>query len=436
MNEVVVASAGCTPDVQNSVKTSIQYTLGSVAKSKVSTSTLATSPLASPVSIEKLMQIISEEIGIPVGGLSDTACFADLGVDSLLSLSISSRIRDELVLECHSGIFHTHQTVQELKKYFQNQDHAQVDICQTPLSGSLSASSRPSTIPQENIDEVTPTGSLSTSTSSSPQLSVSSAISSRLPSATSVLLHGNPRTSPIVLFLFPDGSGSATSYTAIPSLGPNTAMIGLNSPFLKDTDTFGNTTIEELTGFYLEEVRRRQPRGPYYLAGWSAGGVCAFAAAKILLSQGSEVAALVAIDSPFPDKLSQFPPYLYKFFSENGIFGPNPAKWLLKHLSAVAIALSKYRATPFPPDNIPKSLLIWCEDGIAKEIGCRPSKEDDEPWEATALLDGKSDLGPNGWDLLLGPNLRIETLPNCNHFSMMKGTSAKRLGEILKTAIC
>jgi pyochelin synthetase len=51
---------------------------------------------------------------------------------------------------------------------------------------------------------------------------------------------------------------------------------------------------------YLAAIRQRQPQGPYYLGGWSMGGVIAYACAQALLQQGQSVAALWLLDCPAP----------------------------------------------------------------------------------------------------------------------------------------
>lgn len=51
---------------------------------------------------------------------------------------------------------------------------------------------------------------------------------------------------------------------------------------------------------YLAAIRTRQPQGPYYLGGWSMGGVIAYACAQALIKQGAQVAALWLLDSPAP----------------------------------------------------------------------------------------------------------------------------------------
>jgi thioesterase domain-containing protein len=47
---------------------------------------------------------------------------------------------------------------------------------------------------------------------------------------------------------------------------------------------------------YLNALRRHQPQGPYFLAGWSFGGLVAYEMARYLREQGETVALLAVID--------------------------------------------------------------------------------------------------------------------------------------------
>jgi thioesterase domain-containing protein len=59
-------------------------------------------------------------------------------------------------------------------------------------------------------------------------------------------------------------------------------------------------TIEEMAADYLEAIRSVQPEGPYYLGGWSFGGIVAFEMAQKLHSWGEQVALLALIDTQAP----------------------------------------------------------------------------------------------------------------------------------------
>jgi amino acid adenylation domain-containing protein len=68
------------------------------------------------------------------------------------------------------------------------------------------------------------------------------------------------------------------------------------------------TRIEDMAAYYIEALRRVQPSGPYYLGGWSFGGLVAFEMAQQLLSSGHQVALLAILDTlaPVPGNTPSF----------------------------------------------------------------------------------------------------------------------------------
>lgn len=82
------------------------------------TPTVDDSGLSSKVNFKKALDIISEESGVAVDELTDDTNFGDSGVDSLLSLVIVSRFRDELELDIpHESLFLECPTVADLKQF-------------------------------------------------------------------------------------------------------------------------------------------------------------------------------------------------------------------------------------------------------------------------------------------------------------------------------
>ena len=67
---------------------------------------------------EQALQILSEESGIATGDLTDDMNFADSGLDSLLSLVIVGRFRDELEMDIpHESLFLDFPTMADLKRF-------------------------------------------------------------------------------------------------------------------------------------------------------------------------------------------------------------------------------------------------------------------------------------------------------------------------------
>jgi len=59
-------------------------------------------------------------------------------------------------------------------------------------------------------------------------------------------------------------------------------------------------SVEEAARYYLDEIRKVQTHGPYYLGGYCFGGAVAFEMARMLEQSGEPVASLILIDSYNP----------------------------------------------------------------------------------------------------------------------------------------
>ncbi|ARV58896.1 hypothetical protein BZZ01_09855 [Nostocales cyanobacterium HT-58-2] len=79
-------------------------------------------------------------------------------------------------------------------------------------------------------------------------------------------------------------------------LGPEQPFYGLQALGLKEAQE-PLSQIEDIAAYYIETLRTVQPQGPYYLGGWSFGGIVAFEMAQQLEKQNCQVACLILIDS-------------------------------------------------------------------------------------------------------------------------------------------
>jgi thioesterase domain-containing protein/acyl carrier protein len=84
-------------------------------------------------------------------------------------------------------------------------------------------------------------------------------------------------------------------------LDPEQPFYGLRARGVDDL-VEPHESVEAMAAEYLEEIRRVQPHGPYYLSGGCVGGVVAFELAQQLRAAGEEVATLVLIDSNYPTR--------------------------------------------------------------------------------------------------------------------------------------
>ncbi|KAK9674918.1 hypothetical protein K7432_016790 [Basidiobolus ranarum] len=92
--------------------------------------------------------------------------------------------------------------------------------------------------------------------------------------------------------------GLSWSYISLSKhLGSKQPIYGLQARGFNDNEPLPET-IEAMALDYLDQIRKIQPTGPYYLLGWSFGGSIAHCIA-ILLQQQNEIVALLALmDSP------------------------------------------------------------------------------------------------------------------------------------------
>ncbi|KAJ4178461.1 fusarubin cluster-polyketide synthase [Fusarium falciforme] len=76
-----------------------------------------------PSRIATALLIIAEESGIDVADLTDGTNFSDVGIDSLLGLTISARFREELDVDLDfNALFFDHPTVKDLKMFLMGPD--------------------------------------------------------------------------------------------------------------------------------------------------------------------------------------------------------------------------------------------------------------------------------------------------------------------------
>jgi thioesterase domain-containing protein/acyl carrier protein len=77
------------------------------------------------------------------------------------------------------------------------------------------------------------------------------------------------------------------------------------------------TSLEDIAAHYIQAIQIIQPTGPYYIGGWSLGGVIAFEMAQQLSGSGQEIALLALMDSYTPQVIDQVSDQRKRVFSQN-----------------------------------------------------------------------------------------------------------------------
>lgn len=396
--------------LQNFISLDRSPSLPSGSSSQDDTDVL-TAELVSEPDTDRLVDIIrstiSGETGVPIGDLTVTVRLSELGIDSLLALTTMSKLSEALDIEVPRSLFVENDTLYDLERAL-DMTIKRRNVKIYPNAAKLQA-----------IEQV-------------------NAIDSA-PYATSVLLQGNSKAAAKKLFLFPDGSGSATSYSSLTRVSPNVAVYGLNCPWMKTPQDIA-VPLEQLTAKYLLEIRRRQSHGPYYLGGWSAGGILAYEAAQQLSLAGESTERLILIDSPNPIGLENPPQRMYDFFDSLGIFGEGgkpPPSWLRLHFDTFIRLLDDYKVKDFAGKGM-ETHMVYARDGICKlPTDPRPEIHPNDPREMLWLLNNRTDFSGSGWCELVGKeNMKITVLDNVNHFTMVEpGPEISKLSAFIRRAM-
>lgn len=417
-----------------------------------------TESTASTISIDSALTIICEESGIPLTEMKDDTAFAKMGVDSLLTLMIASRFREDFELDLDHSFFVDYPTVGALKRYFSGggrtpgsskdyvvvETHKDIDVSMAAaiqIKAVEPAKGVQSKAASKHVKDIAEAPGLTiTQTLNSIQNNVAAASKPQAKS-TLIVLQGMPKKAKKILFLFPDGCGSASSYGQIPKVHPDVAIFGLNCPYMKNPEDMTGT-LEDMAGILLAEVRRRQPYGPYCFGGWSAGGILAYSAAQQLHEIGETVDRLILIDSPCPvNGFERLPVRFIEYCDSIHLFGEYESSglppWLLPHFAGINEILHAYKAVPFPGLKGPTTHMIWACDAVDKYLPFTQKFKviPSDPDDIVFLISDRTDFGTNGWHHLVGDDIVIEVSKGSNHFTIMTGAHAEFLAQFLRNAL-
>jgi 3-oxoacyl-(acyl-carrier-protein) synthase/thioesterase domain-containing protein/acyl carrier protein len=113
------------------------------------------------------------------------------------------------------------------------------------------------------------------------------------------LKSGDP-TAP--LFMIHPIEGTVFSYETLARIIPSKrALFGIQANACKTK----NPTMEEIAASYIQEIKKIQSKGPYWLFGASFGGIVAFEIAQELHKQGDSIALLAIVDALNPTEVKK-----------------------------------------------------------------------------------------------------------------------------------
>jgi len=206
-------------------------------------------------------------------------------------------------------------------------------------------------------------------------------------------------------------------------------------------------TLEEMAADYIQEIRKLQPVGPYYLLGWSFGGLVAHAIASHLQRQGEDVALLALLDS-YPAKqeaLRAVPGDQEIFATLLQLLSHKPQQAcdllfeMLAHNPAVSLSLSDIWNLLRRDDALPSSLEEHHLEGIFKVLKNNLNLarnfiprvfEGDILFVAATLSPHSVSRLPELWKPYVSGQIKIYEVA-CAHENMMQSESLTEIGRIL-----
>jgi amino acid adenylation domain-containing protein len=255
------------------------------------------------------------------------------------------------------------------------------------------------------------------------------------------------------VFLIPGGWGAEIEFLVYAQLkqhlGADLPIYGLKARGSERGEA-PHKTVREMVVDYVDEIRTRQPRGPYLLVGECIGGVIAYEMARRLEELGEKVGLLALLDTERPNKAS-----LRQFCAEERAklrqrrWEVRVAQPLREHMARLAQLplggklgyiwqrtirkchrTAPTDASPTPLDTR-KALAHYPRLLMAHPIGKYEGK-------LTLLIDETShnSLGQLGWDKTDHGPIEIHVLPG-NHLSYIRenaATAAAKLRELIDRA--
>jgi thioesterase domain-containing protein len=227
------------------------------------------------------------------------------------------------------------------------------------------------------------------------------------------------------------------------AMGESQPFYGLQARGL-DGMTPPHDTVEAMATAYLEEVRARQPEGPYALGGYSGGGVVALEMARMLTNAGQGVRVLALLDTFHPQmpiravtmrtRLARLRDEGFAYIGEVLNKGRRARARLSERLHVRILEECQARGEPVP---LALRELQLVRNFLRVVPRYRPGE-----WPGRAILLRAEkvafifqDRGPcNGWERHVTGGVDVVTVPG-DHFNLLLGANAEAIARVLRQAI-
>ena len=259
---------------------------------------------------------------------------------------------------------------------------------------------------------------------------------------SSLVLIQPGQSKPPLFCIHPIGGNVLEYYGLAHYLGREQPVYGLQAQGL-DGKQVPISRVEDMANHYIKEIRTVQPNGPYFLAGYSFGGVVAFEMAQQLYAQGQKVALLALLDVKSPNLLHIRPSFaesvrihlsnLWQLEPEERlkyirdrieyrVGKVNYKDFLIRELSKTGILTNQYLKVLDSNLQASKDYITPVYPGVVTLFRCQ-----------VQLLEFA--LHPElGWGELVTRDLEIHHIPG-DHFGLLKEPRVRVLAEKLKLCL-
>jgi amino acid adenylation domain-containing protein len=216
-----------------------------------------------------------------------------------------------------------------------------------------------------------------------------------------------------------------------PHLDPEIPVYALPGP-LNDTDEL--TSLDDLVDRLVRMMTEVQPEGPYRVAGWSAGGVFAYAVAERLVKLGREVEFVGLLDTGYPDQEMQptarerQPTVLDLLARDNGVAPASPEALQALKEDTEGMDLPAFIAACKARGLLPESVTVARAELVDSRIDLLKrslATYVPGPLPISATIFATDDAGDDprrGWkDMPGGAPFRVVRVPGTHHTMWRKG---------------
>ena len=363
--------------------------------------------------LESLLSIVASESGCGIEEMEAGTAFADLGIDSLMSITILATIQRDTGVELPATFLLDNPTVGDATAALVGDE----DSKPTPGPDPIATKSPEATVAPKAVASAEPVelfASKAPERDPSPPPAeppiIASAKTTKLSRPSkATLLQGSPSSTGPKLFLFPDGSGSPSRYIQLPALGPDVNVYGLESPFLKTSSEY-TCSLEAMCDSFVAAMKAVQPTGQYHLGGFSLGAIYAYEAARKLLENKEQVHSLLIMDMAVPKATGAGISPAQDQLTEAGLLPSTgrQTKAQKEHVASTIRAMTSHRLVTCPPSQQPKkTVLISSKAGLAAKSQSELAK-----W-----AQGQASAS-RGWEELVG-SVEIHEV-DAEHFSLFR----------------